>query len=183
MLAHFQYLSISFLRFTVDPNNPEYPQIPKQQKLLDVGVYYAILGFLGGSLLWCVVEAAEYLSLFSPLIELNNGDQVFLTVFSAVVVAPIVEEGISRLFLGYVRHLSYFKWLYYLSSLSFGWIHIFTYDYDQSHYLYIPIITGAQTFAGLLFGYVRIRYGFWYGVLLHSMYNLLVVISLYTIGY
>jgi len=41
----------------------------------------------------------------------------------------------------------------------------------------------TQTFGGLMLGYIRIIYGFWYGVLLHSLFNILGVIWQFTIGF
>ncbi|MFC6193428.1 type II CAAX prenyl endopeptidase Rce1 family protein [Dyadobacter subterraneus] len=97
--------------------------------------------------------------------------------------APLVEEFIFRYSLGKIRNKLYFKCAYYLSAVLFGWIHIVTYEFDSSHYLFIPLITLTQTFAGFLLGYVRIIYGFWYGVLLHAVYNTLALIWIYTFDF
>ena len=183
MFTRFQLLSGNFLRFVRNPHSPQYPQISGKQKLVEVGFYYAVLAVLGGNILWQLVEILKSLDVFNALNESNNGEKIWLTVLSAILVAPVVEEAVSRLFLGYIRHKSYFRWMYYLSSLLFGWVHIITYDYDQSHYLYIPVITGVQTFIGFLLGYVRIIYGFWYGVMLHAIYNSFMIIELYWLGF
>ncbi|MCE7041417.1 CPBP family intramembrane glutamic endopeptidase [Dyadobacter sp. CY312] len=183
MFVHFKQLSISFLRFILDPQSPEYPQISRKQKLVDVGFYYGILAVLGGNILWQVVEILKEQNLFNSLVEIDLGDKVWFHVLSAIIAAPIFEEAISRLFLGYVRYKPYFRWMYYLSSLLFGWVHMFNYDYDQSHYLYIPVITAVQTFIGFLLGYVRIIYGFWYGVILHAIYNSVMILQLYWLGF
>ncbi|WP_409012632.1 type II CAAX prenyl endopeptidase Rce1 family protein [Dyadobacter sp. 3J3] len=68
-----------------------------------------------------------------------------------------------------------FKWLYYISALLFGFIHIFNYQFNDTHYLFIPFITTGQLFGGLMLGYIRIIYGFWYDVLLHALFNSLMI--------
>ncbi|WP_409013855.1 type II CAAX prenyl endopeptidase Rce1 family protein [Dyadobacter sp. CY356] len=108
---------------------------------------------------------------------------LLVKVFLVIIFAPLMEECMFRLFLGFYRNKNYFKWLYYVSAVFFGCIHIFNYQFNSSHYIFIPFITISQTFGGLMLGYVRIIYGFWYGVLLHSLFNILEFIWQYIVDY
>lgn len=181
-MTHFYLLFLHFVAFVRDPNNPDYPAITDHKKLIDVGIYMSIFSFIASELLWYPVKFGEKLKWYNPLIEIDSGQKILIVLVSAVAIAPIIEEGIFRLQLGYIRHKSYFKWIYYVSAVLFGWIHMVTYAFDSSHYLFIPFITLTQTFAGFLLGYVRMIYGFWYGVLLHAVHNALAFLWIYTIG-
>ncbi|GLU55976.1 hypothetical protein Dfri01_54370 [Dyadobacter frigoris] len=182
-MAHAYVLFLHFVAFVRNPNNPDYPTMTDNKKLIDVGIYISILAFIAGELLWYPVKLAEKLEWYNPLIELDNGQRILITVVSAVAIAPFVEEAMFRFPLGYVRVKSYFKWVYYLSAVLFGWIHIITYAFDSSHYLFVPLITLPQTLMGFLLGYVRMIYGFWYGVLLHAVYNALALLWIYNVGF
>lgn len=181
-MTHFRFHFLHFVTFVKDPNNPYYLDVSDNKKLIDVGFYLAILSFIAGEFLWYPVKLAEKLKWYNPLIEIDNGQKILIVLVSAVAIAPIIEEGMFRLQLGYLRDKSYFKWIYYVSAVLFGWIHMVTYAFDSSHYLFIPFITLTQTFAGFLLGYVRMIYGFWYGVLLHAVHNALAFLWIYTIG-
>lgn len=184
MIIHFKFLIWHFITFFKNPNHPKYVHLSQAQKLRDVGFYYLTIQFLMGAiLLWYPVEIAETLGLYNKLEEVDTKIGVPFLILSAVILAPLIEEGIFRLFLGHFRNKSYFNWLYYISSLLFGWIHFFNYQFDHSHYFFFPFITMTQTFGGFMFGYIRIMYGFWYGVLLHSLFNCLAIILGYIVGY
>ncbi|MCS7055847.1 MAG: CPBP family glutamic-type intramembrane protease [Thermoflexales bacterium] len=61
---------------------------------------------------------------------------------------------------------------YYFSSLLFGFIHLTNYT-SLGAWWYAPILILPQIIGGFVFGYVRIRLGFWYAVLAHIAANLL----------
>ena len=183
-IENFKTLFLLFIGFIANPNTVKYPSINIHQKLINVVFYYLPISFLiGVILLWYPVAIAEKLGIFNPLIDSSGERAIFTTILSAIVIAPLIEEGIFRLSLGYYRDEKYFGILYYASSVLFGLVHIFTYKFDSTHHLYIPFITMTQIFSGFMFGYIRMVYGFWYGVLLHSVYNIFGVIWLYFIGF
>lgn len=59
--------------------------------------------------------------------------------------------------------------------IVFGLIHIITYEADTTHCQFMWLITLSQIFGGLILGYVRVIYGFWYAVLLHALSNAVAV--------
>ncbi|WP_159467205.1 type II CAAX prenyl endopeptidase Rce1 family protein [Dyadobacter sp. 3J3] len=65
----------------------------------------------------------------------------------------------------------YYKVIFYVSVVGFGLHHMTDFDLRFSTLLLIPIITLPQTSLGFLLGYVRLKYGFLHGILLHSAYN------------
>lgn len=69
----------------------------------------------------------------------------------------------------------HYKVIFYVSVIGFGFLHMTNFDLRSPTYLLIPILTLPQTSLGLVLGYVRLKYGFLYGVLLHSAFNLLLL--------
>ena len=175
---------INFFSFVANPNNPQYPKISQKEKIKNIFFYFFPIQFIiCGIVLWYPVAIAEKLQLFNKLNSTADEEDIFLTIISAVIIAPLIEEWLFRYPLGINRRKYYFKWLYYSLSVLFGLIHIFTYDFDHTHLPYIPFITMTQIVSGFIFGYIRIVYGFLYGILLHSLFNILGVIWHYTIGF
>lgn len=66
-----------------------------------------------------------------------------------------------------------FPYLFYLTTLTFGFAHIGNYTNLKDIWFLAPIIVSPQILVGLLLGYVRVRYGLKYSVILHSMHNFL----------
>ena len=142
-----------------------------------------MLSVFCGLILWYVVEVAEKFGVFNELKPTFESSSIILRILSAVVLAPLVEETVFRLSLGYYRSSVYFKWIFYFSAITFGQIHIINYQIDTTHYLFIPFITLSQTFTGLLFGFVRVVYGFGYAILLHSLHNVCCLTWYYVFGF
>lgn len=178
ILGFFQ----AFLQFVRNPNQPVYLTISRDEKIRNVCIYFLLIQFIGAILLWYPVALAEKFHLFN---KLNSAveDDVLTTIISAIIVAPLIEEWLFRFPLGENRHKPYFRWLYYGISIFFGLIHILMYEIDSTHLPYIPFITMTQIFSGFMFGYIRIVYGFLYGIVLHALFNTLAVIWEYTVGF
>lgn len=68
-----------------------------------------------------------------------------------------------------------FPLLFYFSVIAFGLIHITNYVGFEKIWMYTPILVMPQLVIGLFLGYVRVRYGFGWGVLLHGLHNLAIV--------
>ena len=171
MILHFKFLIYQFTRFLKNPNNPTYPDLSQSQKLLDVGFYFLAFSVLISVFIGSLVEFLKEFSFLNTVKVIEREDVVLHLILGAMIIAPPIEEGIFRLQLGNFRNKAYFKYLFYVSALLFGWVHIFNFEFTSSHYVFIPIITLPQTVLGLVLGFIRIRYGFWYGVMLHFLYN------------
>lgn len=74
----------------------------------------------------------------------------------------------------YRWYLKHFKVIFYLSSLIFGLVHISNYQIPNcTMYLILPLIVAPQIFAGCVLGFIRMKYGIIFSILLHSCFNLL----------
>ncbi|MFD2587234.1 hypothetical protein ACFSQJ_09850 [Croceitalea marina] len=65
----------------------------------------------------------------------------------------------------------HFKLIYYLSCISFAWLHIFNFELNLINLLLLPILTLPQLFSATIAGYTRVAFGFKYPVLLHMITN------------
>jgi len=96
MVLHFKTLIRHFFGFLKNPNAPDYVDISKDQKLLNVSFYYLIIQFVVSAfILWYPVEIAEKLGLYNRLEEIDYKTGVATIVISAVILAPLIEEGYS----------------------------------------------------------------------------------------
>ena len=70
-----------------------------------------------------------------------------------------------------------FKYVFYFSVMSFGLLHINNYGkINNSLLLILPILILPQLITGLFCGYVRLKLGFSWGCLLHSVHNFILLI-------
>lgn len=68
--------------------------------------------------------------------------------------------------------VTYFPLIFYVLSFAFAMIHIFNFEeFPLRVILLAPIITLPQFILGLGMGYLRMRFGFWYGCLFHVLNN------------
>lgn len=71
--------------------------------------------------------------------------------------------------------------VFYLVALIFGLVHITNYtdfNYASAAILLVPVLVAPQFIGGLLIGYMRVKYGFFWGYYLHAGSNAF----LFTIG-
>ena len=66
-----------------------------------------------------------------------------------------------------------FRWIYYLSCISFAWLHIFNFELNITNLVLLPILTLPQLFSATIAGYTRVAFGFKYPLLIHMITNTL----------
>lgn len=66
--------------------------------------------------------------------------------------------------------------VFYVTALLFGGIHIFNYKLSASLLVLSPIVVAPQIFLGLNVGYLRVRFGFGWGILLHMAHNVIFIV-------
>ena len=97
---------------------------------------------------------------------------IFLAV---VILAPLVEELIFRGPMYLFRRSKYFGIVFYLLTLAFAFYHITNFDVTPMILYLSPLLVAPQLFIGLLLGYIRVRLGLEWAILLHALYNLLII--------
>lgn len=164
-----------------------------------------ILDLAIASIFALVLSALEKQGLFSmenhKIIELLKSMPKGVVFISFIIIVPIVEELIFRLYLRYknnyllrlfvslfyvagknrkehiekrIKKVWYKKYgyIFYFSAILFGFVHIFNFNSDKNLLLLFPIITAPQIFVGLFAGYLRVRFNLIWGFFLHAIHNL-----------
>jgi len=96
------------------------------------------------------------------------GILVLMLLASVVLFLAVLASRLKPRF--FLKHYTAF---YYISIVSFGLVHLG--NYSASHLVspfVFPLLAVPYIIAGLIFGYTRVTYGFRYGLLLHAMLNL-----------
>lgn len=149
----------------------------------NTNINYRISKFLK-VLLICIITAFIFISITAIFEELGfikenlhkfEKIKANLSFFLlAVVFAPLIEELIFRAPLVLFNE-KYFKYGYYSLALVFGYIHIFNYEINTNVILFSPLLIAPQIFMGLYFGFIRVKFGLTWSVLMHSLYNLILI--------
>lgn len=97
-----------------------------------------------------------------------------LGLFVIGITAILVMDKLKRLKKVKVFRI-YYVLLFYYTAVLFGYVHITNIKgltlADPSFILY----TGSQIFGGLTMGYMRVKYGLKYSILLHATFNMIAV--------
>ena len=124
-----------------------------------------------------IIDQGEHV--FDDLFEKNSALEVFLL---ASVMAPVIEELIFRGPLIFFKNSKVFKFAFYGFALLFGYVHISNFEISTNVLLFSPILVAPQIYLGLVLGYIRVRFGLLWSILMHAVYNgILVSISLLAI--
>lgn len=121
-----------------------------------VSVWFVLIsmGFLMSSF-----TTNEYARFFIFIFLLVAGLVIFLTI------GKLNRLKAIRVFRGY------YIFLFYYTAVIFGYVHIFNMKgltiNDPSFLIYIS----SQLFSGLSMGYIRVKYGLGYSILLHCCFN------------
>ena len=129
------------------------------------------------------------LSLFIGLLESFEGldfgkhaiDQLFeeyslpFIFVAAVILAPLLEEFFFRGPLIFFKKNPFFAYIFYAFTLVFGFYHIINFEITKTVLLLSPLLVAPQICVGVFLGYMRIRFGLLWAILLHSLYNLILL--------
>ena len=106
-----------------------------------------------------------------------------------VIIIPFIEECIFRFFLRYnglkTMFISRENWdkifpmLVYLSSITFGFVHLANYLYTEDMLCISAVfVVLSPLIGGFILAYIRVRLNFPWSVLYHSVWNFLFAIAL-----
>ncbi|NQY30560.1 MAG: CPBP family intramembrane metalloprotease [Flavobacteriaceae bacterium] len=65
--------------------------------------------------------------------------------------------------------------IFYISALIFALVHLSNFEDINEILLFIPILIAPQFIVGLLAGYLRVKFGLLWGVILHGLHNLILL--------
>jgi membrane protease YdiL (CAAX protease family) len=129
--------------------------------------------------LFALLETLQLVDLQNhKLEEMFKGMDVFQLLLNAAITIPIIEEFIFRGPMTLFKKPKSFKYAFYVSSSIFGSIHIFNFEITTNVLILTPLLVLPQLLVGAYYGYVRVRFGLLWSMLLHGCYNgILILIS------
>ena len=141
-------------------------------KLLGLSLVISLLlGTLIGSL-----ETITNLDLGEHAMEeLFNSYSASFIFVAAVVLAPLLEELLFRGPMIFFQRSRFFKFIFYLLTLSFGFYHLINFEVGTTVILLSPILVAPQIIVGAILGFIRVRFGLLWAILLHASYNLILI--------
>ena len=87
------------------------------------------------------------------------------------ILVPVIEEVIFRGPITLFKNPKYFKFAFYFFALLFGFVHISNFEITTNVLLLSPVLVLPQILLGGYFGYIRVRFGIQWSMLLHGTYN------------
>lgn len=200
------YIDFStFLKRPVDQPDPIQTWEQKVKRLfsllaLDIPIMGVIL-IIGYGL--------EKLELFNTekhkLVMLLQQLPIWWIILFGVVIMPIIEELIFRLYLRFKQNylarliillasitgqqnkiivetqlknfwVNNFRAIFYFSAIIFSIVHIANFEYSIKILLFAPILIAPQFIMGLFLGYLRVRYNLILGIFMHALHNAIFLI-------
>jgi len=121
--------------------------------------------------------------LMFPLILylLFKGNYITVTIISSIELAILITI-LRNTYLFKVQKciIKHFRFFFHLSILSFGFVHITNFTFPEINFWVIlctPLLVSPQIFMGSILGFIRMKYGFRYSVLLHTIINGIVTLG------
>jgi len=184
----------NFLGYSQEENNKVgdfINQYPVLVSLLFIVVIGPLIEELAFRMPLTIIKNTFYLGVYfliyflSPLaLELTNlspdskGNINFITV---VLMAPLFLYLSVYVNFEPIKKLieKYFTFWVYLLSIIFGFVHLGNYENFNRFWYLVPLLVISQIFAGFVFAFVRLKYGFLFAWFAHSAYNFIFSISLF----
>jgi membrane protease YdiL (CAAX protease family) len=195
---------MDFLRNPTDQSAPELTLTQKSKKLfslfiIEVLVMGIFIILISGLETLGLVNSEDHK--FNDLIMTWP---IWSVLLFTVVIGPFFEELIFRSYLRYKKNYLFnfinslvsltgfrneqkldtflrsfwkkrYKFIFYFSAVLFGVVHICNFKFSYTILLLSPILVAPQIVLGLFIGFLRVRYGFILGFLLHVIHNALFI--------
>ena len=122
--------------------------------------------------LFALIEHFGYVDMnthaMEELIKSMSKLKLFLFV---VVAAPLLEELFFRAPITLFHRKKYFKLIFYAFAFIFGFIHLSNFEITTNVLILAPILVAPQIILGGYLGFIRVRFGLIWSILLHASYN------------
>lgn len=134
-----------------------------------------IISIITGAILspiFILIEASGLVDLNDHAMEemMRTMSKTVIFLF-AVVLAPLLEELIFRAPITLFRDEKYFKVAFYFFAVIFGLVHITNFTMTTNVLLLAPILVLPQIVLGCYLGFIRVKFGLGWSMLLHACYN------------
>ncbi len=141
-------------------------------KLLVLTFFFSLaFGFLG----FAVANALDIPIENHAIAEFINESNPLQIILLVAVLAPLIEELIFRGPLYFFRNFRYFPWIFYASAIIFGAVHLSNFDLNEQLLWLSPLLILPQISAGIFMGFIRVKLGLFWSILLHGAFNTLLL--------
>ncbi|TMM28869.1 CPBP family intramembrane metalloprotease [Polaribacter aestuariivivens] len=121
---------------------------------------------------FALLEALEWVNMDSHEVEkMFKGMAKWKVILTGAIIIPVIEELIFRAPITAFKKPKYFKIGFYFFALLFGFVHISNFEISTTVLLLSPILVLPQILIGFYLGYIRVRLGLQWSMLLHGCYN------------
>ena len=141
------------------------------------GVFFYLLliclatGFLI-SPIFAILENLEFINLENHAAEqMMKNFSKFEVIIFGVFLAPLLEEAIFRAPLTAFKEPKYFKIAFYVFAILFGFVHLTNFEITRTILLLSPVLVLPQILLGFYLGFIRVKFGLLWSILLHASYN------------
>jgi hypothetical protein len=122
--------------------------------------------------IYTLLDELQFISMDEHKVkQMLSGMSKFQILLSGAVIAPVIEELIFRAPITAFKHPANFKRAFYAFALAFGLLHILNFNLTTNVLLFAPLLVLPQIILGGYFGYIRVKFGLQWSILLHAMYN------------
>lgn len=166
------------------PNNLSYKIIAILVVPFVEEVFYRLgLKFSIRNTTFFIIGILYTLYLFFQPDDLNFNDPIALLLFFGILILSIILIwfGVKKNALFFESlYVKYSKFIFWLSVIVFAYSHFILHQNHDSVYniIFSPIILFPYFIAGILYGVIRVKFGFVWGCLAHMLWNFLVVMQI-----
>lgn len=141
------------------------------RKFLNILIISIITGVIL-SPLFILIEKSGLVNLNDHAMEemMRSMSKTVIFLFT-VIAAPLIEELIFRAPITLFQNKNSFKIAFYTFALIFGLVHITNFNMTTNVLLLAPILVLPQIILGGYLGFIRVRFGLGWSILLHAAYN------------
>ncbi|MBA6156545.1 CPBP family intramembrane metalloprotease [Tenacibaculum sp. S7007] len=144
-------------------------------------LHLLVISILTGALLTPLFVLIEHLGWVDlndhAMEELMKNSSKWFIFFLAVILAPLLEELFFRAPITLFHNAKAFKIAFYVFAILFGLVHLTNFNITTNVLLLTPILVAPQTILGGYLGFIRVRFGLQWSMLLHACYNAFFVLG------
>jgi membrane protease YdiL (CAAX protease family) len=131
--------------------------------------------------IFALFKALKWIHMENHKVNVLFDNMEFLQIFLlGAMLMPVLEEAVFRGPITLFKKPKSFKIAFYAFALLFGLMHISNFEITTPVLLLSPILLLPQILLGSYLGYIRVRLGLPWSMLLHGCYNgILITMSFY----
>ncbi|QTD38488.1 CPBP family intramembrane metalloprotease [Polaribacter batillariae] len=122
--------------------------------------------------IFALLEVLDWINMDAHEVEkMFKGMAKWKVLLLGAVVVPVLEELLFRAPITAFNKPKSFRFAFYFFALLFGFVHITNFKMTTNVLLLAPILVLPQILIGFYLGYIRVRLGLQWSMLLHGCYN------------